>query len=62
MPPMPRPARARNSFLLRVHRRDGRLRLELVDLRNGECHQPDGLRALWRLVRRLLHGLDGGLH
>ena len=62
MPPMTRPASARNTFLLRVHRRGGRLQLELVDLRNGEHHQPDSLRALWRLMQRLLQGLDGGLH
>lgn len=46
------------SFLLRLQWQDGRLVLELQELRSGQVHRFEGVRALWRFLR----GRQPGLH
>lgn len=45
------------SFLLRLRWQDGRLHLEIQELRSGRVHAFDGPLALWRFLRARRPGL-----
>jgi hypothetical protein len=45
------------SFLLRLRVEQGRVVLELQELRSGQIHRFDGVRALWRFLQGRLPGL-----
>jgi hypothetical protein len=52
-----RPMAVPVSFLLRLQVRQGRIVVELLELRSGEIHRFDGVAALWRFLRTRLPGL-----
>lgn len=46
------------SFLLRLRVQQGRLVVELQELRSGRIHRFDGVVGLWRYLRGRLPGLQ----